>query len=595
LSGLRARAKNFTFLREPLIKTKRHIAQIDKTMVPTKEKNSASAPRSYLIPYPVESFSNPATIFSGSASIGADYRNSIRLPHASVAPHHAQITFEKGVFYLHDLDSASGTFVNRKRIRKSAIKHHDKIGIGDQTFLFLLQPQSSIHLRPRDSEILSDTVSIGGDTIDPSELLARKAAVAASDLFMKPRIEDPTASEKLSAAHRRLSLLYQLSEKIRATSDLDRLLDQGVDFLLQAIPEAERAVIMLWSGSGGVLEIKALKHREENREAGAICISRTVMDWVLSEKMALVSQNVLDDQRFDESESIRVNSLNSIICVPMMSQDNVTGLIYADSSDILEPLTRDDAAFTAAVANELALCMDNIRLQKQAIVNERMAAIGLAISNLSHNIRNLIALNQNAVDLMGMHLRRMGNEKINRSWQRIEASFVRINNLSADMLEYAKDQQIQLKPVDVNKLIKGNCDFFNHGLANEQIQTELLLSRSNPKWVMDRDQFQRALLNLLVNAIYAIGPGKDGKITVTSTVEDEKRLMVGVSDDGCGIAPEKLDKIFELFYTTKGTEGSGLGLPMVKRFMEKMKGELMVQSRIGEGSTFKMIFPKFST
>lgn len=573
----------------------RRTAPIDIIMVSRKENVSTIAPPSYLIPYPVESFSNPVPIVSGSASIGTDYRNSIRLSDDTVAPQHAQITFEKGIFYLRDLNSVSGTFVNQKRIQKSAIEHHDKIGIGDRTFLFLLQPNSTIHLHSHISEKLLDTVSIGDDAIDPSELLARKAAVAASDLFIERRIEDPTASEKLSAAHHRLSLLYQLSEKIRATSDLDQLLNQGVEFLLQAIPEAERAVIMLWSSASGTLEIKALKHRKENREAGAIRISRTVMDWVLSEKMALVSQNVLDDQRFDESESIRINSLNSIICVPITSEDNVTGLIYADSSDVFEPLTQDDAAFTAAVANELALCIDNLRLQEQAIVNERMAAIGMTISNLSHNIRNLIALNQNAVDLMGMHLRRMGDEKIDRSWRRIQASFARINNLSADMLEYAKDYEIKLKPIDINELIKGNCDFFKHSLANEQIQTELRLSPSNPKWVIDKVQFQRALLNLLVNAIYAIGDNEKGKITITSTIEDEKQLIVSVSDNGCGIEPEKRNKIFELFYTTKGTDGSGLGLPMVKRFMEKMKGELVLESQVGKGSTFHMIFPKLPT
>jgi signal transduction histidine kinase len=160
------------------------------------------------------------------------------------------------------------------------------------------------------------------------------------------------------------------------------------------------------------------------------------------------------------------------------------------------------------------------------------------------------------------------------------------------MLEYAKDHEIKLKPVDINKLIKGNCDFFKHGLANGQIQTKLLLSPSNPKWVMDKVQFQRALLNLLVNAIYAIGDREDGKVTIASTIEDEKQLIISVSDNGCGIEPEKRDKIFELFYTTKGTEGSGLGLPMVRRFMEKMKGELVFKSRVGKGSTFQMIFPK---
>ena len=550
-------------------------------------------PRSYLIPYPVESFSSPVAILSGAASIGADYRNVIQLSDESVSERHAQITFENGAFYLRDLDSKNGTYVNQKRIHKSTIKHHDKIGIGNRTFLFLLQPESNLSIQPHAARSESEKVSIGEDAVDPSELLARKAKVAASEMFLEPGI-DPADAEKLPSALMRLSLLYQLSEKLHSTNDLDVLLNQGVEFLLQAIPEADRAVIMLWSSTSGALEIKALKNREPKSDAGAIRISRTVMDWVLTEKMALVSQNVLDDQRFDESESIRINSLISIICVPIMKDDKVTGILYADSSDIFEPLSQDDAAFTAAVANELALGIDNIRLQKQAIVNERMAAIGMTISNLSHNIRNLIALNQNAVDLMGMHLRKMGDEKINRSWQRIEASFARINNLSADMLEYAKDRKMTLKSIDINKIIKINYDFFRHGVANDRIKTELVLSPSNPVWMMDKSQFQRALLNLVVNAIYAIGDGENGKIMIATTVEDGQQLIVSVSDNGCGIDPNRRKKIFDLFYTTKGTEGSGLGLPMVKRFLDKMNGELIVQSQLGSGSTFKMRFPKIA-
>ena len=118
------------------------------------------------------------------------------------------------------------------------------------------------------------------------------------------------------------------------------------------------------------------------------------------------------------------------------------------------------------------------------------------------------------------------------------------------------------------------------------------LNSGNDKWMMDAKQLQRALLNLVVNAIHAVEDREKGQITISSNMEDQQRLIVSVSDNGQGIDPQKKDKIFELFYTTKGTSGSGLGLPMVQKFVEQMGGTLDVVSEVGRGSTFKMIFPK---
>ncbi len=552
----------------------------------------SQAPQSYLIPHPVESFSKPVLIMAGKASIGHDTGNTIHIPQSSVSPHHAEIIFENGHFFIIDLDSKNGTFVNKQRINKAVIEHHDKIAIADRTFMFLTQSDSSQEMPSEIVFVDSDTIAIGEDEIEPCDLLAQTAKTAARQIFQESKPGQQTELEQTPSAHERLSLLYQLSEKLRSKDDLDKILDEGLSFLLKAIQAAERAMIMLRSGPNGSLEVRALKYRDAQDDDGAIRMSRTVLDWVLTERMALVSQNTMEDMRFQDSDSIRINSLNSIICVPIMKDDKVIGILYADSSNLFHPMAQEDAAFAAAVANELALCIENIRLQQKALINERMAAIGMTISNLSHNIRNLIALNQNAVDLMGLHLRKIGDEKIDKSWHRIQESFARINNLSADMLEYAKEQKMNLKQIDINKNIASNCDFFQHGLAHEGIRFEMELSPANPWLEMDETQFQRALLNLVVNAIYAISDKKKGMIKITTAVEEGQKLAIRVGDNGCGIESDKQNKIFELFYTSKGTDGSGLGLPMVQRFVERLGGELSVQSEVGVGSTFELLFPK---
>jgi len=75
-------------------------------------------------------------------------------------------------------------------------------------------------------------------------------------------------------------------------------------------------------------------------------------------------------------------------------------------------------------------------------------------------------------------------------------------------------------------------------------------------------------------------------------LDDADRLKVSISDNGCGIAPDRQEKIFDLFFTTKGSGGSGLGLPMVKKFVEKMGGSLTLQSAPDAGATFIMSFPQ---
>lgn len=546
----------------------------------------------YLIPYPVESFSRPVVVTPGKTSIGREPKSIIQITHGTVSRKHAMISSDKGRYVLEDLGSQNGTYVNQKRIKQSVLKHRDKITFGQRTFLFLMRSESAKGSAATLYLPLDDTIAIQEDQIEPGEMLAQMAQSAALRFFQQT-IPDPqdTAAHSIRA-HERLTLLYQLSEQLRSLKSSEEVLNKGLEFILKAIQAAERAVILLMTNDNQSLEVKALIHRDSKEHNGAISISRTIVDWVLTERMALVSQNAPDDQRFKDADSIRIDYLNSVICVPIMKASKVIGILYVDSSSVVDTMTQDDAAFSAAVANELALSIDNIRLQRDALRNERMAAIGMTITNLAHNIKNLIHLNQNAADLMGMHLRKIEDADIDRNWHRIEQCFEQINNLSADMLAFAKEHEIKLKKVDINQMVSSNRDFIVESLAGKGIELELTLSPENPQCMMDEKHFQQALLNLLVNAIHAIDKKEKGRIEISTAVKNEQYLIIGVTDNGCGIDAEKKDKIFDLFYTTKGTFGSGLGLPSVQKFVERLNGKLTVKSNFGVGSTFQMIFPR---
>ena len=545
----------------------------------------------YLIPFPAESFSKPVPIKLGKTTIGREPSNTIQIAHESISEKHSLISFRDGQYLLTDLNTNGGTLINGKRIETAHLQHHDKISFGSRTFLFLTKSQplySSAYQSRLSSK--NTTVTISEDDVDPSELLAQRAQDAALAIFSQGESESERASDERLSAHQRLALLYQLSEKLRSTNELDEILDKGLELILKAIGAAERAMVLLGSNPREELQVSAVKYRSPE-DADAFPISRTISDWVLSEKMVLVSQDLSEDCRFQDSESIRIHNLNSILVVPLIKEDNVIGMLYIDGRNILEAFDQQDVAFAAAVANELALCIENVRLQYELIQNERMAAIGLTMSNLAHNIKNLLALNQNAVDLLKLQLKGLKNEKIDKSWGYIQQSFTRIHNLTVNMLAFAKDQDIVLRPSSVNSIILSNRDAIEHSLRSKGIQLELDLDPDIPKWMMDANQFQRVLLNLVVNAIDAVKGVPDGTITISTTVNKERGLTVSIADNGCGITEDRQDQIFELFYTTKGSGGSGLGLPMVKKFVEKMGGTLTLVSEPNSGATFTMSFP----
>jgi signal transduction histidine kinase len=550
-------------------------------------------PEAYLIPFPAESFSKPVPITLGKTFIGREPSNTIQIAHDSVAQHHALIKFSDGQYLLEGLDTQAETCVNSIKIKTAPLKHHDKLSFGNRTFLFLMKSRPPQKEPAKSLFSTGATVTLFEEEVEPSELLAQTAKEAARGMFRPTDHDLDEEIEESSLAHHRLSLLYQLSEQLRSTKVLDQILDKGLELILSAFKAAERAMILLGDQLNGDLEISAIKYRNPQTASGSFPISRTIVDWVLTEKIALVSQNLTQDLRFQDSDSIRIHNLNAIIVVPLMKDDKVIGMLYIDGHDILHPFGRQDVAFAAAVANELALCIENVRLQNELIQSERMAAIGLTMSNLAHNIKNLLALNQNSVDLLGMQLKALEDIKIDKSWRYILQSFTRINNLAINMLAFAKEQEMDLKPVPINKIILANREVIESSLGSKGIELELILSDANPRWIMDAHQFHRVLLNLVVNAIDAVKHKSGGKITIATALDELRDLLsVSVSDNGIGIAQDRINRIFELFYTTKGTGGTGLGLPMVQKFVEKMGGTISVQSGVDVGSTFTMTFPK---
>ncbi len=547
-------------------------------------------PYAYLVPLPMETFSRSIRLDPGVITIGRSRSNTIYLAHGSASRNHARISLTDGQYVLSDLKSRNGTYVNKKRIKNISLKHNDQIVLGDRLFIFSLKdPEHD------DSDLVytsnEDTVYFHEDDVQLSDMVERNVDNAVQTFLDLNKDRKEISAEKAVEAHSRLLLLYQLGDKLRYVKNVDEILSMGTDLIFGALPSAERGVAMLRSSSKDPLEARIVKYRHKKPEGDVIPVSQTVINKVIKEKLALVSRNALEDSRFETGDSIMVHNLNSIICVPIISGERVIGVLHIDTSQILDAFTQNDLEFTAAVANEMSIAIDNSRLQQEAVQNERMAAIGMTITNIAHNIKNLLTINKGVEELMSMYVSDIADEKLQKSWQLVRKSLEQINNLSANMLDFTRVHPVKLDLIDINSTMLNYRNFFQENLTSKGIKLVMDLDTNLTKWVMDESGLNRALLNLVVNANDAVKEKDNGIITISTIIDTQNHLNIGVSDNGCGIEPDRINNVFQLFFTTKGTKGSGLGLPMVQRFAESLGGTITVESKVNEGTTFNLNIP----
>jgi len=228
------------------------------------------------------------------------------------------------------------------------------------------------------------------------------------------------------------------------------------------------------------------------------------------------------------------------------------------------------------------------------VQSSKMAALGKMAAGVAHEINNpLTLIRENAGwarDLLAEEKpESIANfEEIHAAVEKIDLHVERAKNITHRMLGFAKRMDPIQESVDLTHVVDQTIKF----LENEALHRNIAINREFsplPHISTDPSQVQQVALNLIENAIDAVG--KDGRITV-STGTDGRWVWFRVADTGVGIPPDKLDKIFDPFFSTKSPgEGTGLGLSISWSIVEKLGGRIEVESSEGEGSTFSVHLP----
>ncbi|CCH48170.1 sensor histidine kinase [Pseudodesulfovibrio piezophilus] len=230
---------------------------------------------------------------------------------------------------------------------------------------------------------------------------------------------------------------------------------------------------------------------------------------------------------------------------------------------------------------------------KELVEAERMAAVGQTVASMSHAIKNVAGGLEGGMFVLEKGLELENQEYLRQGWEMVRRDVERIKNLAMDLLDYAKPVTITPKECDPNSPAKQVRDLLLSKAQNNNVELVLDMAHTLPTMRLDPKAIHECLTNLVSNAIDACQDLLEGDKRVTIRTMDGGGLSVKyiVSDTGHGIAPEILTKVFNSFFTTKGSRGTGIGLMATKKLVKEMNGSIMANSGLGRGATFTITIP----
>lgn len=252
------------------------------------------------------------------------------------------------------------------------------------------------------------------------------------------------------------------------------------------------------------------------------------------------------------------------------------------------------------VSDELAKRSEAEEALRQS---QKMEAVGQLTGGIAHDFNNMLAVVMGSLDLLE---RRLSSDDA-RARRYVEAAMEgarRAATLTQRLLAFSRQQPLQPKPINANRLVAGMSDLLSHSLGGE-IRIETVLAAGLWQTMADPNQLENALLNLAVNARDAMPGG--GTLTIETQnahvdanyaganlgVAAGQYVLIAVTDTGSGIPADVIDRVFDPFFTTKAVgKGTGLGLSQVYGFVKQSGGNVKIYSEAGQGTTIKIYLPR---
>ncbi len=235
------------------------------------------------------------------------------------------------------------------------------------------------------------------------------------------------------------------------------------------------------------------------------------------------------------------------------------------------------------------------RLEKQLVQSERLAAIGQTSATIAHAIKNIVGGLKGGMFVVNKGFELSNQDYLQDGWDMVQRNIAKVSSLAMDLLTYSKERRPEYRLAQVNEVAGEVVDLMKTRAGEFKVNLILEATDGLEPVAMDVSGIHQCLVNLVSNAIDACWPEicghEQGQVVVRTCRHPDWAICVEVEDNGCGIEESDKEKIFSSFFSTKGADGTGLGLMNVQKIAREHQGRMEVESVPNKGSVFRLLLP----
>lgn len=400
--------------------------------------------------------------------------------------------------------------------------------------------------------------------------------------------QPPVISSLENLSAERLARLLEISTRLSSTLHLDELLSLVMDVATELTDTVTASILLLDERSNELRFVASTGSAMP--EDLVVPLDRSIAGWVVRNGRHLIIDDVQSDERFFASVDQNTQfQTQTMLAIPLRTQEKVIGALEVINKRNGQAYTGQDVALMHALASQAAVAIVNARLFEQSDL----------LAEIMHELKTPMMAIYSAAEL----LTRPGFPEAQREpvVHMIRRESSRLSKMTQDFLELARLESHRVRmarqPVAVASLLAevvevAQAQAATRGLVIETKLAPDLPTTANSRLLGDVDRLKQVLINLVSNAIKY--NEENGRITL-SAYEKNGCLHLAITDTGPGIAPEDIDHLFDHFYRIPGSEnnaeGSGLGLAIAQKIVKQHQGQIVVTSRLGEGTTFTVQLP----
>jgi len=388
----------------------------------------------------------------------------------------------------------------------------------------------------------------------------------------------------------RLEMMLEVSRVFNSTLDLKALLQSVIQVTSQLTDTETTSILLLDKQEGDYYFEMTSDQTSAQPEPIAVPFEDSIAGWIVKNGEALVVDNIQHEERhFNEVEAMTPLAIQSVLGVPLITQDKTIGVIEVFNKRGRTGFTGDDIHTLNTLAVQAAAAIENIRFFEQ---RDRLDTI---FNELQSPMSSIVGASQLMLTDSDLDCR-----KLRAELEHINREATRLSQMVNDFLELTRIEtgriQMDKRLLDLSALTQEVFDLFHPQALEKKITLSLNAKRAIPQIHADADRLRQVIVNLIDNAIKYNHEGGEVEVALCC---NQVRVQVSVRDTGQGIPAKELGLVFDKFYRgprDKGvTGGPGLGLSVARKIIEAHGGDIWVQSEVGAGSIFTFSLPLLET